>query len=71
VLTPEEQKKVQALANDPAVAADVQRDVEKGTKAMVSQTPTLMVTYRMRQQPWSNFADYSLFRGYIDGLLKK
>jgi protein-disulfide isomerase len=71
VLTPEEQKKVQALANDPAVLADVQRDVERGTKSMVSQTPTLMVVYRMRQQPWTNFVDYGLFRGYVDGLLKK
>ena len=30
-----------------------------------------MVTYKLRQQPWTNFTDYTLFRGYIDGLLKK
>ena len=72
-LTPEEQKKVQALAKDPAVAAAVQRDVDRGTEAMRShiQTPTLMITYRLRQQPWTQFADYSLLRGYIDALLKK
>ncbi len=71
VLTPEEQKKVQVLAKDPAVLADVQRDVERGTQAVLAQTPTLMVTYKLRQQPWTQFADYSLFRGYIDALLKK
>ena len=71
VLTPEEQKKVQALAIDPAVLADVQRDVDRGTKAALNQTPTLMITYKLKQQPWANFADYSLFRGYIDALLKK
>jgi protein-disulfide isomerase len=71
VLTPEEQKKVQALARDPAVLADVQRDVNRGTQSMLSQTPTLMITYKLRQQPWTQFTDYSLFRGYIDGLLKK
>ena len=71
VLTPDEQKKVQALASDPTVLADVQRDVERGTKVPISQTPTLLVTYRLRQQPWTQFVDYSLFRGYIDGLLKK
>jgi hypothetical protein len=38
---------------------------------MLSQTPTLMITYRLRQQPWTHFAGYSVFRGYIDGLLKK
>jgi protein-disulfide isomerase len=73
VLTPEERKKVQALANDPAVLADVQRDVDRGKQAMAShvQTPTLMVTYKLRQQPWTQFTDYGLFRGYIDALLKK
>jgi protein-disulfide isomerase len=71
VLTPEEQKKVQALVKDPSVLADVQRDVDRGTKAALNQTPTLMITYKLKQQPWANFADYSLFRGYIDALLKK
>ena len=32
VLTPEEQKKVQALASDPAVLAEVQRDVDRGRR---------------------------------------
>lgn len=71
VLTPGEQKTVQALAIDPAVLAEVQRDVDRGTKAVISQTPTVMVTYKLKQQPWSQFGDYSLFRGYMDGLLKK
>ena len=71
VLTAEERKRVQALANDPAVLADVQRDVDRGKQTPITQTPTLMVTYKLRQQPWTQFADYGLFRGYIDALLKK
>ena len=71
VLTPEEQERVQALAKDPAVLAEVQRDVDRGMQAVLTQTPTLMVTYKLRQQPWAQFGDYSLFRGYIDALLKK
>jgi protein-disulfide isomerase len=70
-LTPEEQKKLQALAKDPAVLADVQRDVDRGARVPINQTPTLLITYKLKQQPWANFSDYSLFRGYIDGLLKK
>jgi Thioredoxin len=70
VLTPEEQKRVQALANDPGVLAEVQRDVDR-VKAVLTQTPTVMITYKLRQQPWTQFTDYGLFRGYIDGLLKK
>ena len=71
VLNPEERKKLQALASDPAVLADVQRDVDRGKQTPITQTPTLLVTYKLRQQPWTQFADYSLFRGYIDALLKK
>jgi protein-disulfide isomerase len=71
VLTPEERKKVQSLANDPAVLADVQRDVDRGKQTPITQTPTLLVTYKLRQQPWTQFTDYGLFRGYIDALLKK
>ena len=71
VLTPEERVKVQAMAKDPTIMAEVQRDVDRGGTAMVKQTPTLMVTHGLRQQPWTQFADLSLFRGYIDALLKK
>jgi protein-disulfide isomerase len=71
VLTPEERKKVQALAKDPAVLADVQRDVDRGKQTPITQTPTLMVIYKLRQQPWTQFTDLGLFRGYIDALLRK
>ena len=71
VLTPDEQKKVQALAKDPAILAEVQRDVDRGIKANVNQTPTVIVTYKLRQQPWAQWADYGLFRSYVDDLLKK
>ena len=70
VLTPDEQKKVQALANDPSVLAEVQGDVDRGMKAQVNETPTLMITYKMKQQPWAKWADYSFFKSYVDGLLK-
>ncbi len=71
VLTPEEQKRVQALAADPAVAAaEVKRDVDRGTP-IVKQTPTLLITHKLKQQPWTQFADYSLLRGYLDALLKQ
>ena len=71
VLTPEERKRVQALATEPSVLADVQRDVDRGKQIPITQTPTLMVTYKLRQQPWTQFGDLGLFRGYIDALLKK
>src|SRR5262249_55377606 len=53
VLTPEEQKKVQELSHDPSVLAEVQRDVDLGMRANINQTPTVVVTYKLKQQPWS------------------
>jgi protein-disulfide isomerase len=70
-LTPDEQKRVQVLANDPSVLAEVQRDVDMGQKMQINQTPTIIVTYKGKSQPWSFFDDYTLFKGYLDGLLKK
>jgi protein-disulfide isomerase len=70
-LTPEEQKKVQALVNDPSVLAEVQHDYDRAMKAMLNQTPTMVVTYKLKQQPWTMWDDYNLFKGYLDGLLKK
>ena len=70
-LSPDEQKKVQALVTDPAVKAEVQHDVDAAQTARLSQTPVLVITHRLKQQPWTFFDDYSLLRGYLDDLLKK
>ena len=70
-LTPDEQKKVQTLAKDPSVLAEVQKDYDLGMRSQVNQTPTVIVTYKLKQQPWSFWDDYNLFKGYLDGLLKK
>lgn len=71
VLTPAEQKKVQALANDPSVAAEVQRDYDSAQRARLNQTPTMLITYKGRQMPWTFWDDYSLFKSYLNDLLKK
>ena len=39
MLTPAERAKVQALAKDPAVLAEVQRDVDSAMQAKVPSTP--------------------------------
>jgi len=70
-LAPVEQKKVQALMNDPTVAADVQRDLDRGMAAHVNQTPTLVMTRKGKQTPWSFWNDYGLFKSTVDLLLSK
>jgi protein-disulfide isomerase len=62
---------VQALAKDPGVLAEVQRDYLEATRLRLGGTPTLVISRGMKQQPWSYFDDYGLLRSYLDGLLKK
>ena len=45
VLTPEEQKKLREIANDPAIAANIERDIELGDRMNVGSTPTMIVTH--------------------------
>jgi hypothetical protein len=63
---------VQALAKDPAVAQEVQRDVDAGFAARINETPTLIIkrgakTYQFAGPTREN---YLLLKSLIDGLLK-
>jgi protein-disulfide isomerase len=67
-----DQKKVQALAKDPGVAQEVQRDVDAGFAARINETPTLIIkrgskTYQFAGPSKEN---YILLKSLIDGLLK-
>ena len=70
--TPAEQKKVQALAADPAVTAEVQRDYDSAMANRVSQTPTLIIRRETRNYTFGGPGpdNYMLLRSLIDGLLK-
>ena len=71
VLTEAERKKVQALYKDPAVAADVQRDYAMGNAAHVDRTPTMIITHKGKQIPWSFWENYPLFKNLVDSELQK
>jgi protein-disulfide isomerase len=70
-LSAAEQKKVQALFKDPAIAAEVQHDLDLGNMAHVDRTPTMVVTYKGKQTPWSYWTDYTLFQSFVTEELKK
>ena len=70
-LTPAEQKKVQALMSDPSISAEVDRDLQQGIAAHVDRTPTLVMTRKGKQTPWSYWQDYGLFKSTVDLLLSK
>ncbi len=72
VLTPAEQKKVQALAKDPAILAQVQQEVDSGQAQRIPQTPTIIVSRGAKRYsfPGPDQNNYPLLRSLIDGLLK-
>lgn len=70
VLTPAEKTKIQTLVKDPSVQAEVQHDVEMGNAARVDRTPTLVITAKGKQTPWSYWSDYALFKSFLDDQLK-
>jgi protein-disulfide isomerase len=71
VLTPAEQKKVQTLAKDPAVIAEVQADLNLGNQLQVQSTPSIFITGPNGKHyalPWP--MTYSLFQSMVTSLAK-
>ena len=71
VLTPTEQKKVQELAKQPAIQAEVQREYDEGVAAGVNATPTIIVTRGSKRYPIpSQDLNYGFLKSLLDGMLK-
>jgi protein-disulfide isomerase len=68
VLTPAEAAKVRALAKDPVILAQVQKDLYLGTQARLTRTPTVIVSYKGRHYPVDVMASYSSFTRFLDSL---
>jgi protein-disulfide isomerase len=71
VLSPAEQKKVQALAKDPGVLAEIEAEYQEGIASGLNQTPTLIVTTAGKRYPLPPAPDYRLLKSMIDALLPK
>ena len=70
-LSPADAKKLRALAQDASVKAEVQAEVEMGKAIKIGQTPTMMVTHKLKKTPISGYVSYTIFRKYLDDLLSK
>jgi protein-disulfide isomerase len=70
VLTPDQQKRVQALVKDPSVLTEVAHDVDAGNREPVKSTPTIILAYGTQrfQIPWP--VNYNFLRSLINGYLK-
>jgi protein-disulfide isomerase len=72
VLSAAEQKKVQELAKDPGVIAEVQRDHDEGVAAKIEATPAMfLISGTKRLAIPSDKLEYSLLKSLIDGYAKK
>jgi protein-disulfide isomerase len=70
VLSDNQRKKVQSMANSPEVLGEIQHDVEAGQRERVDSTPTLIVSRGAKKYPISGTTNYILLRQLIDGLAK-
>lgn len=68
VLTPAEATKVRALAKDPAILAQVQKDLDLGMRVPVHATPTVIVSYKGKHYPVDVMGSYSIFTRFLDSL---
>ena len=64
-------KKVQALINDPTIAAEMEQDIVFGKQANVRQTPTMIITRKGIAYPVSGSVTYNILRRFLDDLLNK
>jgi protein-disulfide isomerase len=69
VLSPEQQKKVQALAKDSSVAAEVQRDVEAGNRERINSTPAIIIV-RPQHLPLPWPFQYAFLQSLLNGFHK-
>lgn len=70
VLTPEERKKLREIAKDPAIVANIERDIQLGQRMKVSSTPTMIVTHDGKPNPIVGVVSYPVFSKYLSTIVK-
>ena len=66
VLTPEERKQLREMAKDPAILANIERDIQHGQRMKVSSTPTMIVTHDGKPNPIVGVVSYTVFSKYLN-----
>jgi protein-disulfide isomerase len=71
VLTPAEQKKVQALAKEPSVEAEVEREFQEGVALGINSTPTVCITHGAQRFPvQAQNLNYTFLKSMLEGMAK-
>jgi protein-disulfide isomerase len=73
VLSPADQKKVQALAKDPSVLREVEQDMLEGQQDQVRETPTIVVIRNGKKHPIGGPGqlNYDLLSRFLNELITK
>lgn len=66
VLTPDERKQLREIAKDPALLANIERDIQLGQRMKVSSTPTMIVTHEGKPNPVVGVVTYAVFSKYLN-----
>jgi protein-disulfide isomerase len=66
VLTPDERKQLREIAKDPAIVANIERDIQLGQRMKVSSTPTMIVTHDGKPNPIVGVVSYTVFSKYLN-----
>ena len=69
VLTPEERKKLREVAKDPAILANIERDIQLGERMKVGSTPTMIITHDGKPNPVVGVVSYSVFSKYLNTIV--
>jgi protein-disulfide isomerase len=69
VLTPDERKKIREIAKDPAIAADIDKDIDLAHRMGVTSTPTMVITANSKPNPIVGVVSYPVISRYLDSLL--
>lgn len=70
VLSPNQQKKVLALAESPEVKAEIEREVTMGQHEQINSTPTLIVSHGTKKYPVSGTMAYPLLKQLFNDVAK-
>jgi len=68
--TPNEQKRIQALVKEPAIAGDVQADFNSGKMLPVLSVPTLVIIAKGKKESWTTWTSYPLLKSHLDQLVQ-
>ncbi|MGP8243927.1 MAG: thioredoxin domain-containing protein [Bryobacteraceae bacterium] len=72
VLNPAQQKRVQALAEDPGVLAEIRNEIDIGHRVPVNETPTIVVIRGARNIPITGgLIRYQFLKQLLDDLIQK